>query len=194
MEVQRGVIRLLGEPGLDLGDRAVGILVDDAVGREEVLPRRDVVRARLAADREHRRSRLLGARVPLHLRVAQEDDRARGHVRLLAVEHERRPAGDDDVELLVAERLLGVLLDDVLSGLGRRVGADPEGGDAEVLAQRRPAQRPDRLHRLELGQARDLVSAHPLLLSSRSTTGSISASPSTRSSRFAAPAQSSRRS
>ena len=38
-------------------------------------------------------------------------------------------------------RLLRVLLDDVLARLGRRVGVDPERGDAEVLAQRRPAQR-----------------------------------------------------
>ena len=49
--------------------------------------------AGLAADREHRRSRLLGARVALHLRIAEEDDRAGGHVDLLAVEDERRPAG-----------------------------------------------------------------------------------------------------
>ena len=56
----------------------------------------------------------------------------------------------------------------------RRVRADPEGGDAEVLAQRRPAQRADRLHRLDLRQARDLVTAHSLLLSSFRTTGSIS--------------------
>ena len=71
----------------------------------------------LAADREHGRARLLGARVALHRRVAEEDERARGRVDLLAVERERRAAGDDDVELLVAEPLLGVLLDDVLPGL-----------------------------------------------------------------------------
>ena len=194
MEVQPRVIRLLRQPSLDLGNRAVRILVDDAVRGEEVLPGRDLVRAGLAADREHGRARLLGARVALHLRIAEEDDRAGRHVLLLAVEHERRPAGHDHVELLVAELFLRVLLDDVLPGLARRVRADPEGGDAEVLAQRRPPQRADRLHRLDLGQARDLVSAHSLLLSSFRTTGSISSSPSTRSSRFAAPAQSSRRS
>jgi hypothetical protein len=50
-----------------------------------------------------------------HLRVADEDDGALRRVDLLAVERERGVADDHDVGLLVPERLLGVLLDDVLA-------------------------------------------------------------------------------
>ena len=194
VEEESRVVGLLSQPGFHFGDRSLGILVDDGVGDEEVLPDGDLVHARLPTHREHGGTRLFGARVTLHVRVAQEDCRTRRDVLLLAVEHERRPAGEDHVELLVAEPVLRVLLDDVLTDLGGRVRADPESRDPEVLAHRRPLQCPDRLHRLDLGQARDLVAAHSLLLNSFSTTGSISSSPSTRSSRLAAPAQSSRRS
>ncbi len=76
---------------------------------------------RLRADREHRRARLERDRRALHRRVGQVDDRAGGRVDLLAVEGERRVAGDHDVDLLVAEALLGVLLDHLAADLGRRV-------------------------------------------------------------------------
>ena len=71
--------------------------------------------------------------------------------------------------------------------LCRRVGVDAEGRHAERLPDRLPDERP------EDGDAVDLVEPERLhAASSRSassTTGSISASPSTRSSRFATPAQ-----
>ena len=183
------------EARVELGERAFVVAgVRLRIRGEEVLPCRHLVLAGLAAEREHGRSRLLGAGEARDRRIAEEDGRAGGHVDLVAVEDERRAPGDDDVELLVAEPLLVVLLDDVLAGLRRRVGVDPERGDPEVLPERRPAQRPRARQRLHVGQARNLVSAHRLLLSSLSTTGSISASPSTRSSRFASPAQSASRS
>ena len=113
---QRRMLGLLGEAGVDLGERTLVVpLVGLRVGGEEVLPGRDLVLPRLAAEREHGRARLLGAGVALHLRVAEEDGRAGGHLDLLAVEDERGPAGEDDVELLVPEPLLVVLLDDVLA-------------------------------------------------------------------------------
>ena len=194
MVVERRVLGLLRESGVDLRERTLGIVLGVGVRGEEVLPGRDLVLAGLAAEREHRRACLLGARIPPYLRIAEEDGRARGHVDLVAVEHERRPAREHDVELLVAETLLIVLLDDVLADLRRRVRVDPEGRDPEVLPDRRPAQRAGAGQRLQAGHARDLVSAHRLLLSSARTTGSISLSPSTRSSRFASPAQSASRS
>ena len=69
MEVQRRVIRVLRQPRLDLGDRTLGILVDDGVRHEEVLPRGHLVRAGFPTDRKHGRARLLGARIALHLGV-----------------------------------------------------------------------------------------------------------------------------
>ena len=65
------------------------------------------------------------------------DDRPRGRVVLLAVEREGRPAGDDDVHLLVAEPLLGVLLDDVLAR-ACDVRVRPERLDAQRPAKRLP--------------------------------------------------------
>ena len=69
-----------------------------------------------AADREDGRARLDRDRVAAHRRVADEDDGAVRRVDLGAVERERRVARDHDVGLLVPERLLGVLLDDVVAG------------------------------------------------------------------------------
>ena len=85
--------------------------------------------AGLAADRQHGRPRLLGDRVPLLLRVVEEDDRPPGRVDLLAVHGEGCMAADDDVRLFVS--LFRVLLDDLVPGVGRRVRVDAERGDAE---------------------------------------------------------------
>ena len=55
-----------------------------------------------------------------------------------AVERERRMARDDDVDLLMPERLLGVLLDHVIACRARAVRVDAERVDAERPAQRLP--------------------------------------------------------
>ena len=72
-----------------------------------------------AADREHGGAGLDRDGVAPHLRVADEDDGALRRVDLLAVERERGVADDHDVRLLMPERLLGVLLDDVVADRGR---------------------------------------------------------------------------
>ena len=117
------------------------------------------------------------------------DDRACRRIYLLAVDRERRASFDDDVDLLVTVRLLGVVLDDLAPDLGSGVGVHSEGLDPETAADRMPLEPvlADR-ERLELGEADDLE-AHDLPLSSSSTTGSICPAPSTRSSRFWFPAQ-----
>ena len=95
-----------------------------------------------AADREHRRPGLDRDRVSPHRRVADEDHRAVRRVDLLAVERERGLARDDDVGLLVPERLLGVLLDDVLARRSRVYALIPNASMPSVRRigfQRTPA-------------------------------------------------------
>ena len=104
----------------------------------------------------------------LHRRVADEDHRAVRGIELLAVERERGLARDDDVGLLVPERLLGVLLDDVVAG-ARRVRVDAERVDAERPPDRLPADARDR-DRLDSSRgrlvqrhrARDTLMGHPI--------------------------------
>src|SRR5919197_6457990 len=102
-------------------------------------------------------------------------------------------AADDDVYLLVAELLLGVLLDDLAADTLRGVRIHPERLQAEPTSDR-PPDEPGLADRdpVEVVEPRDLVPfAHPLaFLSASSTTGSIRSIPSTRSSRFSLPAQS----
>ena len=126
------------------------------LGLEVPLPGRRGVHAGDAADREHGRAGLDRDGVAPNLRVADEDDRALRRVDLLAVERERGVADDHDVRLLMPERLLGVLLDDVVADRGRGVGVDPEGVDAERPAQRLPLHAGDG-DRLDLGDPDDGV-------------------------------------
>src|SRR5204863_7196872 len=66
------------------------------------LPRRDAEwRAALPSDREHRGAVYHGARSSTLLGVVEEDAGPHGRVDLLAVDGERRTAGDYDIELLV---------------------------------------------------------------------------------------------
>ena len=67
------------------------------------------------------------------------DERARRRVVLFALERERRPAGEDDVELVVSV-LLAVLLDDALPRFNRGVGVGAERADAEVPPDGPPRQ------------------------------------------------------
>ena len=62
----------------------------------------------MPGSRRHRRAALR--------RVVEVDERARRRVDLLAVDGEGRVAGDDGVDLLVAELRLGVILDDLVAG------------------------------------------------------------------------------
>ena len=101
------------------------------------------VDARDAADREHASCR---ARRPTACRRT-DGSRTKTtvplrRVDLVAVEREGRVARDDDVGLLVAERLLGVLLDDVLAGVRRVYALIPNASMPSVRRsgfQRTPA-------------------------------------------------------
>src|SRR4029079_19629478 len=139
--------------------------------------------ARFCADPEHGRSRLGGEGLTQRSGQAM-DERAGRRVVLLALDVERRPAGDDDVELLSAV-LLAMLFDDALAGFRSGVGVDAEGADVELPSDRPPGQALLALDRegLQLADVHD-PSAHVCLLSSSSTTGSMRSTPSTRSSRF----------
>jgi hypothetical protein len=95
---------------------------------------------RLGADHEHRRSRLGRDCAALRLRVADEDQRPRRRVELVAADGEGCVATDDDVQLLVP-RALVVLLDHDGAGLAGRPGVDPERLDPKRASDRRPAVR-----------------------------------------------------
>src|SRR5439155_2761149 len=58
------------------------------------------------------------------------------------VEREGRMARENDVHLLVAERLLGVLLHDVVSVIRGDIGIDSEGADVERSPHRRQSNVP----------------------------------------------------
>src|SRR5205085_702378 len=125
--------------------------------------------------------------------IVEEDASSDRRIDLFAVDSEDGASHDHDVQLLVLPRTrarLVVLLDDEVARV-RRVGVDPERLDPERAPQRAPLQFvADRdPGGLDLLDARDL---HALALRSASSTiGSTRETPSTRSSRFAAPAQSS---
>ena len=75
------------------------------------------------------------------LGIPDEHDRSGGRVHRLVAEREGRAPGEHDVHLLVAERPLGVLLDDVVAGILRHVRVDPERADVECSSDRAPQQR-----------------------------------------------------
>ena len=88
-------------------------------GGEHRLPRgRLVRRAGLAAEREH--DRVVGQRdrAAPERRILHEDELAGAELVLVAVDREARATAEDEVDLLMTERRLGVLLDD----LARRPG------------------------------------------------------------------------
>src|SRR5512133_890457 len=171
---------------------AVALRIPGRDACEGELPGRDLERlAAHAADREHGRAVLRGAGTPTFLRVVEEDTRADGRVEALAVDGERGPSGDDDVELFVVPRAgagLVMLLDDHRTGV-RGVGVDAERLNAERAPHGTPLQfASDDRDRLDVGDPGDL---HALALRSASSTiGSSLVTPSMRSSRLAAPAQS----
>jgi hypothetical protein len=95
--------------------------------------------------------------VPLDGGIADEDGGSGWSVDSLAVEREGRAAGQDDVDLLVSIGLLGVLLDDVVAGLRRDVGVDPEGTHVERPSHGSPEERPvDDRDRLDVVEANAL--------------------------------------
>jgi hypothetical protein len=119
------------------------------------------------------------------------DERTGRGVDLVVAEDERRAAACDEVELLVAV-LLVVLLDYALGALlgGIRVRAEgcdpqppPDGPPEQALFVDREA--------VEVVEVDDFVRlfVQVRLLNASRTTGSISSTPSTRSSRFSFPVQ-----
>jgi len=108
-------------------------------------------------------------------------------VHLLVADREPGAAADDDVELLVSVRRLGVFLDDPVADLLRRVGVGAEGLDAEAARDGAPLEPVLDRDAVELVEMCRLV-RHAFLRVS-STTGSSRSAPSRRSSRFSVPAQ-----
>src|SRR5215218_2539689 len=112
-------------------DRALVVLGAVRVERGgELLGQRKERLPGLAANREHGCPGLLGNGAALSRGVANEDERSSRRVDLLVIHGERRPAGDDDVQLLLSgqadpEPGLVVLIDD-LPALDRAVGAGAE--------------------------------------------------------------------
>ena len=112
--------------------------------------------ARFAAQRKD--GRVVGERhrsAPQR-RVAQEDELPRRQLELFPADGEPHAAADDEVDLLVAKVRLGMLLDDLPPGLGRRVDVDAEGADVEVPAHRppdEPVRQLDRVQFVEMGPA-----------------------------------------
>src|SRR4051812_17231881 len=96
---------------------------------------------RRAAEAHDRRRRLERDRLALHRRVGQVDVRAGRGVERLAVDGEPRSPAEDEVELLVAVLALVVRLDDLLAGLGGRVGVRAEGPEAERQTDGAPGER-----------------------------------------------------
>src|SRR5207244_11376496 len=109
-----------------------------------------------------------------------------GSVDRFAVDREGGVTGDDRIDLLVAELLLAVLLDDFVAGVRSRVGVDAECGYAERLAHGLPHECPEDRDPLDLVQAENL---HDVSRNAWRTTGSSASLPSTRSSRFSTPPQ-----
>ena len=103
---RRRMVRTLHEGARERGHvLLVGARCTERLRGEEVLPRRLLEPfAAAAADGQHLGSRLLGAGMPLDRRVADEDDGAGRCVEHVVAERERRPATEDDVDLLVPER------------------------------------------------------------------------------------------
>src|SRR5262249_25470614 len=158
---------------------------------EDVFPgRRLEDDSRLRPDSEHRRAVLGCDRAAPRSRPGV-DDRPGGRIDLVVSEREGRAAAEDGRHLLVVVALV-MLLDHPLPGIaGVRVGA--EGGDPESPPDRpedEGALRVADRQLLELVEVDDLVTiTHESSRSSSSTTGSISSTPSTRSSRLTFPAQ-----
>ena len=99
-------------------------------------------------------SGLLGTGVATDLGIPDEHDRSGGRVHRLVGEREGRASGEHDVHLLVAERPLGVFLDDIVAGIPGDVRIDPERADVECSSDRLPQQRAvHHRHRLELVEA-----------------------------------------
>ena len=125
-------------------------------GAERPLPRRGLERRR-TAEAEHRRPRLRRHRVPVRRRIGDEHVSPRRRVVGVAVDRECRPAGRDEVQLLVGEvRILGVRLDDVLARLAGGVGVAAERAHPERHPDRMPGQAPGAGNRLELVEVDDL--------------------------------------
>ena len=61
-----------------------------------------------------------------HRRVTDEDDRSGRRVERLVVKGEARAPREDDIDLLMLERLLRMLLHDVIPNLRAMYALDPE--------------------------------------------------------------------
>ena len=153
-------IRVVGTPLVDSGARVVvAPEVGESVGAETVLPGRRFEPLRLGADRENSRPRY---RVRNLVLGREDHERARRGIELILARAKPRPAGDDDIELLVS---VLVLLDNQVTGLGTAIRIDPEGIDAERIPDRLPlqfaAQRGERLDLIQMEPLHDIEPSRP---------------------------------
>jgi hypothetical protein len=95
--------------------------------------------------------------VALDERIADEQDRSGRRLERFVVQRERGAPREHDVDLLVPERLLGVLLHDLVTRIRREVGVHAERADVE-----RPAQGPPEKRAVDDGDRLDLVDADAL--------------------------------
>lgn len=79
--------------------------------------------------------------MPLHIHVTDEDEGPRRRVECLVIEREGCPTGEHEVDLLVPERALRMLLDDVVARIRRDVRVDSERSDVERPTNRLPQER-----------------------------------------------------
>jgi hypothetical protein len=109
-------------------------------GAGAVLPRRDPIRlADGRSGRKHHRPGLLCARLA-PLAALDEDERGLRRIEGLAVDRERRPPREHDVQLLVVARATAGLIVAGHDGLPRlaEIGAEPERAQPERCAERQP--------------------------------------------------------
>src|SRR5262249_22858325 len=74
---------------------------------------------------------------------------------LVAAHREARAAAEHEVDLLVLQRLLRMLFDDLAACLARGVGVDAERADVETPAHRVPDEPVGHLDRVQLVEVRD---------------------------------------
>jgi hypothetical protein len=127
-------------------------------------------------ERENRRACLERGEAADDPRLSDEDERARACLELLVADPDARAPARDEVELLVpgkrrvVVRPLGVLVDDLLPGLGRDERVDGELPDPEVVADLLPLARDRETVRRRVGrrvgdlrEVRDLIGGALLL-------------------------------
>ena len=153
----------LGERLLVDADRLVPVVaLRGRDGGEHRFPGGDLVGLTgLAAEREHEGVGLERDGPAFQPGIMDEDQLAGPEVVLVPVDGETGTAAEHEVDLLVAEAVLGVLLDHHAVRRRCAVPVHAEGADAEVAANRPPDEAVRHFDRLELVDRATLMRAAP---------------------------------